>query len=50
MRMDVSKGITASQALEELSVDDLSYIFKVYGEERFAKNRITYKGLHSTKW
>ncbi|APC91251.1 MULTISPECIES: 16S rRNA (cytosine(1402)-N(4))-methyltransferase RsmH [Francisella] len=37
MRMDVSKGITASQALEELSVDDLSYIFKVYGEERFAR-------------
>ena len=37
MRMDVSKGITANQALEELSVDDLSYIFKVYGEERFAR-------------
>ncbi|MDE4996584.1 16S rRNA (cytosine(1402)-N(4))-methyltransferase, partial [Francisella tularensis subsp. holarctica] len=32
MRMDVSKGITACQALEELSVYDLSYIFKVYGE------------------
>lgn len=37
MRMDVSKGITASQALEELSVDDLSYILKVYGEERLAR-------------
>lgn len=37
MRMDVSKGITASQALEVLSVDELSYIFKVYGEERFAR-------------
>ncbi|MBK2267961.1 16S rRNA (cytosine(1402)-N(4))-methyltransferase RsmH [Francisella philomiragia] len=37
MRMDISKGLTASQALEELSVDELTYIFKVYGEERFAK-------------
>ncbi|AJI52391.1 16S rRNA (cytosine(1402)-N(4))-methyltransferase RsmH [Francisella philomiragia] len=37
MRMDISKGLTASQALEELSVEELTYIFKVYGEERFAK-------------
>ncbi|WP_395167542.1 16S rRNA (cytosine(1402)-N(4))-methyltransferase RsmH [Francisella salimarina] len=37
MRMDTSKGLTASQALEELSVDELTYIFKIYGEERFAK-------------
>ncbi|MDE4972016.1 16S rRNA (cytosine(1402)-N(4))-methyltransferase, partial [Francisella tularensis] len=37
MSMDVYKGFTAIQALEELSVFDLSYIFKVYCEERFAK-------------
>ncbi|MED7787963.1 16S rRNA (cytosine(1402)-N(4))-methyltransferase RsmH [Francisella sp. 19X1-34] len=37
MRMDTSSGVTASQALDDLSVEDLAYIFKVYGEERFAK-------------
>jgi 16S rRNA (cytosine1402-N4)-methyltransferase len=37
MRMDTTIGLTASQVLEELSEEDLAYIFKVYGEERFAK-------------
>ncbi|MED7819760.1 MULTISPECIES: 16S rRNA (cytosine(1402)-N(4))-methyltransferase RsmH [unclassified Francisella] len=37
MRMDTSSGITASQALDNLSIDELAYILKVYGEERFAK-------------
>ncbi|QLE79907.1 16S rRNA (cytosine(1402)-N(4))-methyltransferase RsmH [Francisella sp. Scap27] len=37
MRMNVTTGLTASQALEELSEEELAYIFKVYGEERFAK-------------
>lgn len=37
MRMDTTQGITASQALEELDISELAYIFKVYGEERFAK-------------
>lgn len=37
MRMDTTNGITASQALDNLSIDELAYIFKVYGEERFAK-------------
>ncbi|AIT09129.1 16S rRNA methyltransferase [Candidatus Francisella endociliophora] len=37
MRMDTTQGITASQALETLDVNELAYIFKVYGEERFAK-------------
>ena len=43
MRMDTTTGLTASDVLEELSEEDLAYIFKVYGEERFAKkiaNRI----------
>ncbi len=37
MRMDKTTGLTASQALEKLSEEELAYIFKVYGEERFAK-------------
>ncbi|QIW09789.1 16S rRNA (cytosine(1402)-N(4))-methyltransferase RsmH [Francisella sp. LA112445] len=37
MRMDTTRGITASQALDDLSAEELAYIFKVYGEERFAK-------------
>lgn len=37
MRMDTTNGLTASQVLEELSEEELAYIFKVYGEERFAK-------------
>ncbi|ASG68103.1 ribosomal RNA small subunit methyltransferase H [Francisella halioticida] len=37
MRMDTTSGMTASQVLDGLSMEDLAYIFKVYGEERFAK-------------
>ena len=37
MRMDTTTGFTASEILEELSEEELAYIFKVYGEERFAK-------------
>lgn len=37
MRMNTTDGMTASQALDSLSVEDLIYIFRVYGEERFAK-------------
>ncbi|GAB4221910.1 MAG: 16S rRNA (cytosine(1402)-N(4))-methyltransferase RsmH [Francisella sp.] len=37
MRMDTSSGFTASQVLDQLSVDELAYIFKFYGEERFAR-------------
>ncbi|APC97604.1 16S rRNA (cytosine(1402)-N(4))-methyltransferase RsmH [Francisella frigiditurris] len=36
MRMDNTKGITASEALEQLDIKELSYIFKVYGEEKFS--------------
>lgn len=42
MRMDTTSGITASQALDELDVNELTYIFKVYGEERFAR-KIAYR-------
>jgi 16S rRNA (cytosine1402-N4)-methyltransferase len=37
MRMDTSCGDTASQVLDRLAAEELAYIFKVYGEERFAK-------------
>jgi len=37
MRMDTTRGITASQALEDLDESELAYILKVYGEERFAR-------------
>ena len=37
MRMNTTDGMTASQALDSLSVEDLTYVFRVYGEERFAK-------------
>lgn len=41
MRMDTTSGLTASEVLQEISVDELTYIFKVYGEERFAKKIAT---------
>jgi 16S rRNA (cytosine1402-N4)-methyltransferase len=37
MRMDVTRGKTVQQVLEDLPAEDLMYIFRVYGEERFAK-------------
>lgn len=37
MRMDTTRGLTASQVLEELDENELVYIFRVYGEERFAR-------------
>ncbi|KEI35532.1 rRNA small, subunit methyltransferase H [Francisella sp. W12-1067] len=37
MRMDTTQGQTANEVLETLTVEELAYIFKVYGEERFAK-------------
>ena len=41
MRMDTTSGKTAREVLNELSADDLTYIFKVYGEERFARKIAT---------
>jgi 16S rRNA (cytosine1402-N4)-methyltransferase len=37
MRMDNSSDLTAEQVLNEYSEADLARIFKIYGEERFAK-------------
>lgn len=37
MRMDTSKGICAKDWLEQVSVEDLAWVLKTFGEERFAK-------------
>lgn len=37
MRMDTSAPVSAKTIIDTYSVNDLAYIFKVYGEERFAK-------------
>lgn len=37
MRMDTSSGISAREWLQKVSVDDLTWVIKNYGEERFAK-------------
>lgn len=37
MRMDQTKGLSAAQWLQQVSVDDLAWVLKTFGEERFAK-------------
>ncbi|AVJ55121.1 16S rRNA (cytosine(1402)-N(4))-methyltransferase [Idiomarina sp. OT37-5b] len=37
MRMDSSQGETAAEWLNHASFDDIVYVLKVYGEERFAR-------------
>ncbi|MCC4799566.1 16S rRNA (cytosine(1402)-N(4))-methyltransferase [Enterovibrio norvegicus] len=37
MRMDPTSGISAAQWLQEADADDISWVLKVFGEERFAK-------------
>lgn len=37
MRMDTSKGQSAAQWLAQVSVEDLAWVLKEFGEERFAK-------------
>lgn len=37
MRMDTTKGISAMDWLAQVSVDDLAWVLKSFGEERFAK-------------
>ena len=37
MRMDRTRGITAAELLETISLDDLTRILRVYGEERLAR-------------
>lgn len=37
MRMDTTKGLSAAEWLAQVSVDDLTWVLKEFGEERFAK-------------
>lgn len=37
MRMDTTKGLSAAEWLAQVSVDDLAWVLKEFGEERFAK-------------
>lgn len=37
MRMDTSKGLSAAQWLQQVSEQDLAWVLKTFGEERFAK-------------
>ena len=37
MRMDPSEGLTAADVLNNYSVDDLTRVLRVYGEERYAR-------------
>lgn len=38
MRMDTTRGQTAAQWLAQAKVDDIAWVLKTYGEERFAKH------------
>lgn len=55
MRMDPTRGETARALLERVSIDELAYILRRYGEERFAgriartiKEQVEAGGLHTT--
>ncbi len=37
MRMDTTKGLSAAQWLQQVSEQDLAWVLKTFGEERFAK-------------
>ncbi|EFM97348.1 16S rRNA (cytosine(1402)-N(4))-methyltransferase RsmH [Actinobacillus pleuropneumoniae] len=37
MRMDTTKGLSAAEWLAQVSADDLAWVLKTFGEERFAK-------------
>lgn len=37
MRMDTTKGVSAAQWLAQVSTEDLAWVLKTFGEERFAK-------------
>ncbi|TCJ97883.1 16S rRNA (cytosine1402-N4)-methyltransferase [Volucribacter psittacicida] len=37
MRMDTSQGISAMEWLKQVSVEDLTWVLKTFGEERFAR-------------
>ncbi|PJG85574.1 16S rRNA (cytosine(1402)-N(4))-methyltransferase RsmH [Conservatibacter flavescens] len=37
MRMDTTQGLSAAEWLKQVSVEDLAWVLKTFGEERFAK-------------
>lgn len=37
MRMDTTKGLSAAEWLAQVTADDLAWVLKTFGEERFAK-------------
>ncbi len=37
MRMDTTKGLSAAEWLAQVSAEDLAWVLKEFGEERFAK-------------
>ncbi len=37
MRMDTTQGLSAAEWLQQVSVNDLTWVLKTFGEERFAK-------------
>ena len=41
MRMDTTQGLSAAEWLKQVSIDDLTWVLKTFGEERFAKRIAT---------
>ena len=41
MRMDTTQGLSAADWLQQVSIDDLSWVLKTFGEERFARRIAT---------
>jgi len=41
MRMDTTQGLSAAEWLKQVSVDDLTWVLKTFGEERFARRIAT---------
>lgn len=41
MRMDTNQGLSAAEWLKKVSVEDLTWVLKTFGEERFAKRIAT---------
>lgn len=41
MRMDTTQGISAAEWLQQVSIEDLTWVLKTFGEERFAKRIAT---------
>ena len=41
MRMDTTQGLSAEEWLKQVSIEDLTWVLKTFGEERFAKRIAT---------